>query len=102
LRRPGANRSLCVIGLVVCLAVCGRTEMPRHGRKDFAMEIRWPRAQSEDQTGGEKKMEEQESVSDDMMGTSVHAALINRRPTPLTTWPESNRIPQAATWERSH
>jgi hypothetical protein len=34
-------------------------------------------------------MEEQVCVSDDMMGTSVYAALINRRPPPLTTWPVS-------------
>jgi hypothetical protein len=40
LPRPGADRCLCVVGLVACLAVYGETEMPRPGREEFAMEIR--------------------------------------------------------------
>jgi hypothetical protein len=40
LRRPGADRCLCVIGRVACLAACGRTEIPRLKKEDFVKEIR--------------------------------------------------------------
>jgi hypothetical protein len=40
LRRPGADRCLCVIGLVACLAACGWTEMPRLEKEESAEEIR--------------------------------------------------------------